>query len=135
MANCGRGPLQVTDIQVGRDGNVINSAPDGSMQFTDAASGTVKLSDLVNQEVIINPATVVEVEIVDWMSVIDADGRTFYTVDVPHNFNVSNFALVDIVIWDSGYNRITLDNINQKANSALLRSIEPINIFVTMKKV
>jgi hypothetical protein len=133
--SCGRSPLQVTDITIGREGVGLAAGADGSLQFTDLISGTVKLSDLVNQEIIVNPAVVIQVEQADWTPVVDGDGRTFYVVDVPHNFNVSNFALVDITIWDLSYNKTSIDNIQQKQNSALLRSILPLDIYVTAKKV
>jgi hypothetical protein len=132
---CGRGPFEVTDIQIGRAGVGLSAGVDGSLQFMDLVSGTVKLSDLINQEIIVNPAVVIEVEEADWTPIVMDDGRTFYTVDVPHNFNVTNFALVDVVIWDTSYNMLSIDNIQQKANSALLRSIIPLHIYVTAKKI
>jgi len=132
---CGRTPLLVTDIQIGREGVVINTNPDGSMQFTDSISGTVKLSDLVNQDVVINPATVVQIEQADWSPILLDDGRTFYTVEVPHNFAVTNLALVDVTLWDSLYNIMTIHNVQQKANSAQLTAAKALDMFVTLKKV
>lgn len=132
---CGRTPFETTDITIGREGIGLSANPDGSLQFSDLVSGTVKLSDLINQEIIVNPAVVIEVEEDDWTPVVQADGRTFYVVDVPHAFNVTNFALVDIVVWDTSYNMLSLDNIQQKQNSAVLQSIIPLHIFVTAKKI
>lgn len=134
--NTSRVPFSATEIEVGVANNLIGAAADdGSMTFTDQVVGTVKLKDLLNQEVVINPGVIISVETDDWTAVTEMDGRTFYTVDVPHNFNVSDLSTIDAFLWDEEYKTISIEYVQQKTNTCLLKSILPLSLFVIMKRV
>lgn len=132
----GREPFSATEIEVGREDNLIGSATDdGSMTFTDPIVGTIKLKDLLGLDIVINPGVTIAVETDDWTSVVEADGRTFYVVDVPHNFGVSDLSTIDVFLWDEDYKTISIEYAQQKTNTCLLKSILPLSLFVIMKKV
>ena len=132
--NCGFGPFLVDKIQIGRDGNILYTNPnDGSLWIDDSSFGSIRFRDLLGQSVVINPAIIITIEIGDWIPISIGD-QTFYTVDIPHNYNIAIEGYYTSLLDKTGH-QLSLHEVLQTSNTVTLTSILPLELYVQIRKI
>lgn len=119
----------ITDVGV-----TITKHADGSLLFSDSWVPGVKLKDILGGEVVIDPSVVVQTEESDWT--YDSE-EELYGIDVPHNFGLvgSQKAQMLVVLMDLNYETIMVNSIKSKENSVFITATEPLDMYVTMKRI
>lgn len=139
-----REPLQATEIVVGKDTNKLSLGSDGSLLLQDTLVGPVKLSDLVGGEVVIDPGLLILIETSDWVAQApNAKNQVLYRTVVPHNWGLENVADteelfpigVDVNIWNTNNELITINRIWADANNIYLESTTSLDMKVTVKRI
>ena len=149
--------LQVDEIEIGAIGNSISTHNDGSMILKDRYVPGVRLIDLLGGEVVIDPATIIEVAHTDWIIAYHDNvfNRDFYKIDIYFGYfnNQSGASLANPP--DSSWQTLSGKDISVSADmvvhnklspiqfhsveisniSATILSTEPVNCFIKIKRV
>jgi hypothetical protein len=132
-----REDLLTTGITIGRFGNTIKKHPDESMIFSDPYVPGVKLKDLFEGKVVIDPAIFVEVNSSDWIPFIANLGFTTqlqYNIEIPHDWNLCE-PLLCVNIWNTDNKEIRLNSVVFRENSIYLESTINMPIKVVLKRL
>ena len=80
---------------------------------------------------------VMQVEGVDWIyNATLLDGAPGYYVNVPHNLDLSlPLELIDVGIWNTNNELVTLNKVKQNQDDVYLESTAPLDLYVVMRKI
>jgi hypothetical protein len=127
-------PFKADKIVIGKLSNIIEKSPEGEMIFRDTIVEGVALKDLVGGATSMTPAIVIEVEKADWTE-ITVDGQTRYRIEVPHPWDDLCDPKINVNIWNTDNEEITINNKTFKQTGVLLESTVRIDIKVVMKRL
>lgn len=127
-------PFKTDKIVIGKLSNIIEKSPQGEMIFRDTVVEGVALKDLVGGSSSLTPAIVIEVDETDWASVTIL-GQPRYRLEVPHPWDDLVDPKINVTIWNTDDEEITLNNITFKQTGVLLESTVRIDIKVVMKRL
>lgn len=123
-------PILVDSLVIGRPENRIEKNFDGSMVFRDALVPGVRLVDLLDGNVVIDPGVYVVIESTDWILIDD-----LYTANITHNWNLQYPTMIDVLIYNSDYELITVDTVKVNTNYVTIKTTINQKMYVSLKKI
>ena len=128
-------PFKADKVLIGKVTNLIDKSPEGDMVFRDTFVPGVKLKDLLSGgPIVIEPAILVQVEEDDWTVIVEA-GQALFNIDIPLPWLDLADPIVEINIWDTNNEEVSVNKKQFKQTSVLIQSTVKIDLQVVIKRL